>query len=64
MAKKLIRNYAFIPGTAGEGVISFPGNYTLDEILLVTNVTVDTAQVTDAAPFSIAGRLTWTESQA
>jgi hypothetical protein len=39
MAKKLIRDYVFTPGIAGTGNVEIPGRYTLDKILLITNVT-------------------------
>lgn len=39
MAKKLIRDYAFTPGIAGVGTVKMPGRYTLDQLLLITNVT-------------------------
>jgi hypothetical protein len=39
MAKTLIRDYVFTPGGAGSGTITFPGRYTLDKVLLITNVT-------------------------
>lgn len=39
MAKKLIKDYVFTPGIAGSGTIQIPGRYTLDKILLITNVT-------------------------
>lgn len=39
MAKKLIRQYVFTPGVAGVGNIKIPGRYTLDKLLLITNVT-------------------------
>lgn len=39
MAKKLIRDYAFTPGVAGVGTVKIPGRYTLDQLLLITNVT-------------------------
>ena len=39
MAKKLIRDYAFTPGIAGVGTVKIPGRYTLDQLLLITNVT-------------------------
>jgi len=39
MAKQLVREYVFTPGIAGSGTIKIPGRYTLDKLLLVTNVT-------------------------
>ena len=39
MAKKLIRDYVFSPGGSGVGTIEIPGRYTLDKLLLITNVT-------------------------
>lgn len=39
MAKKLVRDYIFEPGIAGEGYLVLKGNYSAEEILLATNVT-------------------------
>ena len=39
MAKKIIRDYVFTPGSAGVGNIKIPGRYGLDQLLLITNVT-------------------------
>lgn len=39
MAKKLIRDYVFTPGAAGAGTIIVPGRFSLDKLLLITNVT-------------------------
>ena len=39
MAKTLVRDYTFTPGAGGVGTVVFSGVYTLEEILLVTNVT-------------------------
>jgi hypothetical protein len=39
MGKKIIRDYVFAPGSAGAGTIKIPGKYTLDQLLLITNVT-------------------------
>jgi len=39
MGKKIIRDYVFAPGGAGAGTIKIPGKYTLDQLLLITNVT-------------------------
>lgn len=39
MAKKLIRDYVFTPGIAGAGTVRIPGRYTLEQLLLITNVT-------------------------
>lgn len=39
MAKKLLRDYIFTPGVAGVSTIEVPSRYTLDKILLITNVT-------------------------
>ena len=39
MAKKLIREYYFTPGVAGSSYVDIPGRYTLDKLLLITNVT-------------------------
>lgn len=39
MAKKIIRDYVFAPGAGGVGTVKIPGRYTLDQLLLITNVT-------------------------
>ena len=39
MAKKLIRDYVFVPGAATEGYVAIPDYYPLGAILLITNVT-------------------------
>ena len=39
MAKHLIRDYVFTPGAAGVGTIHVPGRFSLDKLLLITNVT-------------------------
>ena len=39
MGKTMIRDYVFTPGSAGAGTVKIPGRYTLDQILLITNVT-------------------------
>ena len=39
MAKKLLRDWVFTPGVAGVGTIKVPDHYTLDKLLLITNVT-------------------------
>ena len=39
MTKKILRDYVFVPGAAGVGYIEVPGRYTLDKLLLITNVT-------------------------
>ena len=39
MGKQLIRDYVFTPGGAGAGTIEIPGTYTLDQFLIITNVT-------------------------
>ena len=39
MAKHLIRDYVFTPGAAGAGTIIVPGRFSLDKLLLITNVT-------------------------
>jgi hypothetical protein len=39
MSKKQITDYVFTPGIAGAGTVKIPGRYTLEKILLITNVT-------------------------
>jgi hypothetical protein len=41
MAKSQIRQYVFTPGTAGNGKIYLQGKYDLNQILLITNSTVN-----------------------
>jgi hypothetical protein len=54
MAKKLIREYVFTPGVAGSATIKIPGRYTLDKVLLITNVT-DNIILYNFADASFAG---------
>ncbi len=35
----MIKDYVFTPGSAGVGTVKIPGKYSLDQILLITNVT-------------------------
>ena len=39
MAKRLKQEYYFTPGVAGSSYVDIPGTYTLDRLLLITNVT-------------------------
>jgi hypothetical protein len=39
MAKTLLTDYAFTPGGAGVGTVTVPGEYVLEQFLLITNVT-------------------------
>ena len=39
MAKRLLRDYTFTPGVASSGTVAIPGKYSLDQILLITNIT-------------------------
>jgi hypothetical protein len=39
MAKIMIKDYVFTPGAGGVGTVKIPGKYSLDQILLITNVT-------------------------
>lgn len=54
MAKKLIREYYFTPGGVGSGTIKIPERYTLDKILLITNVT-DNVIIYNFADTTFAG---------
>ena len=54
MAKQLIRDYVFAPGGAGSGTIKFGGRYSLDKLLLVTNVT-DNVIIYNFADTTFAG---------
>lgn len=42
MAKKLLASYTFTPGAANAGTVVVPGTYTLEQFLLITNVTSGT----------------------
>lgn len=42
MAKKLLSSYTFTPGAANVGTVVVPGSYTLEQFLLITNVTSGT----------------------
>jgi len=39
MAKSLVNNYVFTPGTSLNGSIVVPGNYSIKTLLIITNVT-------------------------
>lgn len=54
MAKKRIRDYVFTPGSAGAGTIKFPGNYTLADLLVITNTT-DNVIIYNFADSAFAG---------
>lgn len=54
MAKQLVRDYAFAPGGAGAGTIKVPCRYTLDKLLLITNVT-DNVIIYNFADATFAG---------
>lgn len=59
MAKKLIRDYTFEPGVAGEGFILIKGSYTEDEILLITN-TADNVIIYNFAEPGLGGSCLYT----
>lgn len=42
MAKQLLSSYTFTPGAANAGTVVVPGSYTLEQFLLITNVTSGT----------------------
>ena len=42
MAKKLLPNYVFTPGSANTGTIVITGNHPLQRLLVITNTTVGT----------------------
>ena len=42
MAKQLLSSYSFTPGAANAGTVVVPGTYTLEQFLLITNVTSGT----------------------
>lgn len=54
MAKQLIKDYVFTPGVAGSSTIKVKGRYSLDKILLITNVT-DNIIVYNFADTTFAG---------
>lgn len=57
MAKQLVRDYVFTPGTAGVGTIVVPCRYELDKLLLITNVT-DNVIIYNFGDASFAGTTT------
>ena len=59
MAKQLVRDYVFTPGSAGAGTIVVPCRYELDKLLLITNVT-DNVIIYNFGDASFAGRVTVT----
>ena len=42
MARRKVELYTFTPGASNSGTIKMPGNFTLDDILMITNVTRNT----------------------
>jgi hypothetical protein len=50
MTKKNITQYVFTPGIAGAGTIKIPGEYVLEDILLITNVTDNVILYNFASP--------------
>ena len=42
MSKQLLTSYTFTPGAANAGTVVVPGTYTLEQFLLITNVTSGT----------------------
>jgi hypothetical protein len=50
MTKKNITQYAFTPGIAGAGTIKIPGEYMLEDLLLITNVTDNVILYNFASP--------------
>jgi hypothetical protein len=64
MAKQLIKEYIFTPGAAGVSTIKIPKRYSLDKLLLITNVTdniiiynfADTAFAGTTAVFTAVGK--------
>ena len=54
MAKQLVKQYVFTPGIAGSSTIKIPGRYTLDKLLLITNVT-DNVIIYNFADTTFAG---------
>tara|TARA_R110000868_G_scaffold14088_5_gene65880 strand:+ start:2494 stop:5409 length:2916 start_codon:yes stop_codon:yes gene_type:complete len=57
MAKKRIKQYVFTPGSAGSGTIIFPGNYDIDDLLVITNTT-DNVIIYNFADGAYAGSTT------
>lgn len=53
----MIKDYVFTPGAAGAGTVKIPGRYTLDQLLLITNVT-DNVIIYNFGSDSFAGTLT------
>jgi hypothetical protein len=50
MAKQLLRTYVFTPGSAGAGTITIPGNWKMDQLLVITNTTKNTVLYNFASP--------------
>ena len=50
MTKKNITQYVFTPGIAGAGTIKIPGEYVLEDLLLITNVTDNVILYNFASP--------------
>ena len=55
MGKQLIRDYVFTPGNGGAGTVEIAGTYSLDQILIITNVT-DNVVLYNFASTDYAGR--------
>lgn len=63
MAKKLIKFYAFTPGAAGVGTVLLPGKYSLEDLLLVTNVTRNVIIYSFGSPEFIGTTVTYTAGE-
>jgi len=60
MTKKNITQYVFTPGIAGAGTIRIPGDYVLEDILLITNVTDNVILYNFASPAFATTSVTFT----
>jgi len=60
MAKKLIKSYVFTPGAAGVGSVVIPGKVSIEDLLLVTNVTRNVIIYNFGAPEFIGTTVVYT----
>ena len=61
MSKRLAYKYIFTPGASGAGTVIIPGCFTLDKLLLITNVTDNTIIYNFADPTYAGTTATFTE---
>lgn len=63
MAKKLVKFYAFTPGSGGVGNILLPGKHSLEDLLLITNVTKNAIIYSFGSPEFIGTTVTYTAGE-